>query len=98
MSDARIDRERSRAANRSPWDAWTAVHEHAPIYGLVGSREGGIRPADHELGELGPVEGLSLLHLQCHFGMRCHDGRYRLPPDVAGQLPLFFSRLAAKPA
>ncbi|HET7726506.1 MAG TPA: class I SAM-dependent methyltransferase [Candidatus Limnocylindrales bacterium] len=69
MSDARPDWERSRAANRSLWDAWTAVHEHAPFYDLAGFREGGIRLADYELEEIGPVDGLSLLHLQCHFGI-----------------------------
>lgn len=69
MSDVRADWERSRAANRSLWDAWTEVHEHAPFYDLAGFREGGIRLADYELEEIGPVEGLSLLHLQCHFGI-----------------------------
>jgi hypothetical protein len=28
-----------------------------------------IRLADYERREVGPVEGRSLLHLQCHFGL-----------------------------
>lgn len=59
----------SRAANQRLWDSWTELHEHAPFYDLEGFKAGGIRLADYELEEIGPVEGLSLLHLQCHFGI-----------------------------
>jgi SAM-dependent methyltransferase len=59
----------SRESNRRLWDAWTELHEHAPFYDLDGFRAGGIRLADYERDEIGPVEGLSLLHLQCHFGI-----------------------------
>jgi SAM-dependent methyltransferase len=31
------------------------------------------------------------------FLVRSPDGRYRLPPEIEGQLPLFFSLLATKP-
>jgi ubiquinone/menaquinone biosynthesis C-methylase UbiE len=57
------------AANRALWDEWTTIHEHSAFYDLHGFRRGGIRIADHELDEIGPVDGLSLLHLQCHFGI-----------------------------
>jgi len=63
------DWHRSRDVNRRLWDAWTKLHEDAPFYDLAGFREGGIRLADYELAEIGPVDGLSLLHLQCHFGI-----------------------------
>jgi hypothetical protein len=57
------------AANRALWDEWTAVHERSAFYDLDGFRRGGIRIADHEREEIGPVAGQSLLHLQCHFGI-----------------------------
>ena len=56
-------------ANRSLWDAWTDVHEHSAFYDLEGFRKGGVRLRDYEIDEIGPVEGLTLLHLQCHFGI-----------------------------
>lgn len=54
-------------SNRRLWDEWTAIHEHA--YDVAGFRTGANRIADHELAEIGSVEGLRLLHLQCHFGL-----------------------------
>jgi SAM-dependent methyltransferase len=60
-----------REANRANWDERVAIHRH--------DRTGGYRVADFLAGddrlhpiedaELGPVDGASLLHLQCHFGM-----------------------------
>jgi hypothetical protein len=35
---------------------------------------------------------------QLPFLVKSEDGRYRLPPDTKGQLPLFFSLKATKPA
>lgn len=57
------------AANRALWDELTTIHEGSAFYDLEGFRAGGIRIADHEREEIGPVEGRSLLHLQCHFGI-----------------------------
>jgi SAM-dependent methyltransferase len=57
------------AANRDLWDRWTEIHESSAFYDLDGFRRGGVRIADHEIEEIGPVAGRSLLHLQCHFGM-----------------------------
>lgn len=59
----------SFAANRSLWDAWTAVHETGDFYDLAGFRAGGVRLRDHEIATVGDVRGKSLLHLQCHFGI-----------------------------
>jgi SAM-dependent methyltransferase len=61
--------ERFLASNRALWDEWTAIHERSAFYDLDGFRRGGVRIARHEQEEIGPVEGLSLLHLQCHFGI-----------------------------
>lgn len=57
------------ASNRELWDRWTEIHERSEFYDLEGFRKGGVRLADHEIAEVGPVAGKSLLHLQCHFGM-----------------------------
>lgn len=57
------------ASNRRLWDEWTAIHEGSEFYDLDGFRRGGVRIAEHEREEVGPVEGRTLLHLQCHFGI-----------------------------
>jgi SAM-dependent methyltransferase len=57
------------AMNRDLWDEWTAIHEASEFYDLASFRQGGVRLADYELEDLGDVDGRSLLHLQCHFGI-----------------------------
>lgn len=56
-------------ANQRLWDQWTSKHEKSAFYDLEGFRNGKDRLRSIELSELGDVEGRSLLHLQCHFGM-----------------------------
>jgi SAM-dependent methyltransferase len=56
-------------ANNELWDEWTRIHETSTFYDLDGFKRGGIRLLPYELEEIGPVEGLELLHLQCHFGI-----------------------------
>lgn len=56
-------------ANNALWDEWTKVHEASAFYDLAGFRRGGIRLSHEELEEIGPVDGLDVLHLQCHFGI-----------------------------
>jgi SAM-dependent methyltransferase len=56
-------------ANRSLWDAWTAVHATGEFYDLKGFRAGGVRLRPYEVELVGDVVGKSLLHLQCHFGI-----------------------------
>jgi SAM-dependent methyltransferase len=56
-----------RALNRANWDERVPVHLAAPVY------SGRLVPGESRLNaieeaELGPVDGLRLLHLQCHFG------------------------------
>ncbi|HVL53553.1 MAG TPA: class I SAM-dependent methyltransferase [Vitreimonas sp.] len=63
------DRDEFLATNRALWDEWTSVHERSAFYDLEGFKRGGVRIADHEIEEIGPVDGRSLLHLQCHFGL-----------------------------
>ena len=57
--------------NRELWDAWTKIHVVSAFYDVASFRNGErpIRVADYEREEVGRVEGKSLLHLQCHFGL-----------------------------
>ena len=59
-----------RRLNRANWDERVAIHLAAPLYDLARLRSGNARLQPIEDAELGPVAGLRLLHLQCHFG---HD-------------------------
>jgi SAM-dependent methyltransferase len=58
-------------ANRDLWDAWTKINFGSAFYDVASFRNGErpVRLADYELDEVGPVEGKTLLHLQCHFGL-----------------------------
>jgi SAM-dependent methyltransferase len=58
-------------ANRELWDAWTDINIHSAFYDVAGFRAA---PAAQPLDTiaragLGNVDGKSLLHLQCHFGL-----------------------------
>jgi SAM-dependent methyltransferase len=57
--------------NQALWDAWTRIHVPGEFYNVASFRDGSrpIRLSDYELEEVGPVEGRTLLHLQCHFGL-----------------------------
>ena len=57
--------------NRELWDAWTRVHVGSDFYAVTAFRNGErpIRLTDYEREEVGIVEGKTLLHLQCHFGL-----------------------------
>jgi SAM-dependent methyltransferase len=57
-----------RALNRANWDERVAVHLKSPAYDLKHLRAGRgvLNPVDEA--EIGEVEGLRVLHLQCHFG------------------------------
>ncbi len=58
-------------ANRDLWDAWTTINAASAFYDVDSFRSGErpIRLADYEREEIGPIEGKTLLHLQCHFGL-----------------------------
>ena len=56
-------------ANRKNWNERTPVHAASGFYDVEGFRNGRITLNDIERNEVGSVEGKSLLHLQCHFGM-----------------------------
>lgn len=56
-------------SNRTLWDEWTGVHESSAFYRLDEFRADGIRLRGYELEQVGDVNGKTLLHLQCHFGI-----------------------------
>ncbi len=56
-----------RRLNRANWDERVGIHLNAPGYRLAPLRAGRGRLRLVE-DELGPVAGLRVLHLQCHFG------------------------------
>src|SRR5580704_19519124 len=54
--------------NRRNWDERVKIHLAAESYDLRPLREGRGRLTPIEEAELGPLEGIRILHLQCHFG------------------------------
>lgn len=57
-----------RSVNRANWDERIAIHLGTACYELDSLRAGQGRLNPIEEAELGPVAGLRVLHLQCHFG------------------------------
>ncbi len=57
-----------RDDNRANWDERVALHLGTPAYDLAPLRAGRGMLHPIEEAELGPVAGLRVLHLQCHFG------------------------------
>ena len=55
--------------NQQRWDEMVGVHEKSAFYDVAGFKAGRNSLAPLEREELGSVDGKSLLHLQCHFGM-----------------------------
>ncbi len=58
-----------RAANQRLWDEYALINSRSEMYDLPGFLQGRRGLHDLEIEELGPVQGKTLLHLQCHFGM-----------------------------
>jgi SAM-dependent methyltransferase len=79
-------------SNRELWDAWTKIPVASDFYDVKSFRDGErpIRVADYEREEVGDVEGRTLLHLQCHFGLDTLSWA-RLGAEVTG---VDFSRAA----
>ena len=57
--------------NRKLWNLWTKLNGQSKDYFelLNGLKAGNLTLREVELEELGDVEGKTLLHLQCHFGL-----------------------------
>lgn len=67
-NDGRGMSEDWRDANRALWEEMASLHPQTDEYGLEGLVAGRdpLRPWEPE--EVGPVDGLDLIHLQCHIG------------------------------
>lgn len=61
------------SANKELWNQRTAVHKESDFYNLKGFKAGETVLTPIELNELGEVNGKTMLHLQCHFGMDSLD-------------------------
>jgi SAM-dependent methyltransferase len=57
-----------RESNRASWDERVDLHLEAESYDLAPLRSGRGKLTPIEEAEIGPVGGLHILHLQCHFG------------------------------
>ena len=57
------------AHNRAFWDEVTPVHAASDFYRLDEFKRGATVLHDFVVEEVGDVSGLTLLHLQCHFGL-----------------------------
>ena len=55
--------------NKHAWDLRTGVHINSEFYDLQAFRQGALSLRPPELEIAGEVQGLRLLHLQCHFGL-----------------------------
>ena len=63
MEDERL------VVNRQNWNERTPVHAATAFYDVEGFKAGRITLTDVERREVGDVDGKTLLHLQCHFGL-----------------------------
>jgi len=71
------------AANKNLWNQRTDVHKDSSFYNLAGFKNGETVLTPIELKELKDVNGKTMLHLQCHFGMDSLDWARR-GADVTG--------------
>lgn len=55
--------------NKKAWDKRTSVHFDSEMYDVDGFLDGKCSLKEIELSEMGDVRGMTLLHLQCHFGL-----------------------------
>ena len=56
-------------ANKRHWDELVPIHEASTYYDVDAFRAGQTSLHPLEIAELGDVAGMTLLHLQCHFGL-----------------------------
>ena len=56
-------------ANKELWNQRTRIHKDSDFYNLANFKKGENALTSIELNELGDVNGKTILHLQCHFGM-----------------------------
>lgn len=67
MRDPEI--EKKMQTNNAMWDEYVGINSHSQLYDLDSFRQGANKLNPLERTEVGDVNGKTLLHLQCHFGM-----------------------------
>jgi SAM-dependent methyltransferase len=60
-------------ANRAMWDERVPIHVASRFYDVEGFKSGRPQIQPFEVEELGPLDGMRLCHLQCHFGLDTLD-------------------------
>lgn len=68
LANAKVDTADWRNTNRANWNERVAIHLKAASYDLHPLRSGHGMLHPIEESEIGSVDGLRVLHLQCHFG------------------------------
>jgi SAM-dependent methyltransferase len=68
--------------NQRMWDERVPWHTASDFYDVDGFKSGRPELLAFEVPELGPLDGLALVHLQCHFGLDTLDIA-RMHPTVA---------------
>ncbi len=59
--------------NRQMWDERVPLHVASDFYNVEAFKSGRPILRGFVLGELGPLDGMRVLHLQCHFGLETLD-------------------------
>ena len=54
--------------NRALWNEWTHINAASELYAMEAFKAGHTSLHEPDLSEVGPVQGKTLFHLQCHFG------------------------------
>ncbi len=58
-----------RTLNKAYWDERVPIHLRGSFYDVAGFRAGRLSLTPDQIGDLAPVAGKRLVHLQCHFGL-----------------------------
>ena len=64
-----MDDAEKLARNREMWDERVPIHVASRFYDVDGFKAGRSALERFEVEEVGPVAGIDLVHLQCHFGL-----------------------------
>jgi cyclopropane fatty-acyl-phospholipid synthase-like methyltransferase len=87
-------------ANRKMWDEFPKLHIDSKTYKTKDFLEGQTTLNSIELEELGTVQGKTLLHLQCHYGLDTlswvREGAKVTGVDFSGEAIMLVGELANK--
>jgi len=64
-----MDLQKAFDTNKETWNKKVAIHAASEFYDVAGFKNGKSSLTSFERNALGDVDGKSLLHLQCHFGL-----------------------------